>query len=137
MKDQNLIKLRALRKEEKTLKKDISTTKDKSIPEALEHVPDGGTFDIEGVGKYTLKVDKKYDLSEETGKHARAWQKKKVQYDALQEQIDDLKDQQSKLQEKMDKDGENHVKATKDTDCPYEPKESYTVVVLWGAKENQ
>ena len=130
MNNENLIKLRALRKEEKALKKDINTTKEDSIPEALEHVPNGGTFEVENVGKYTLKVDKKYDLSEETGKHARAWQKKKVEYDNLADQIADLKDQQSKLQEKMDKDGENHVAATKGTDHEYAPKVSYSVVVL-------
>ena len=130
MNNENLIKLRSLRKEEKALKKDINTTKEDSIPEALEHVPNGGTFEVENVGKYTLKVDKKYDLSEETGKHARAWQKKKAEFDNLAEQIADLKDQQSKLQEKMDKDGENHVAATKGTDHEYEPNVSYSVVVL-------
>lgn len=130
MNNENLIKLRALRKQEKALKKDISTTKEDSISEALEHVPNGGTFEVENVGKYTLKIEKKYNLSEETGKHARAWQKKKVQYDALQEQIDDLKNQQSRLQEKMDQDGENHVAATKGTALAYEPHKTYTVVVL-------
>ena len=130
MNNENLIKLRALRKEEKTLKKDINTTKEDAKDEALLIVPDGGTFDVEGVGKYTLKVDKKYDLSEETGKNARAWQKKKVEYDNLAAQITDLKEQQSKLQEKMDRDGVNHVAATKGTNHEYAPKVSYSIVVL-------
>ena len=87
-------------------------------------------FGMENYTNYTLKVEKKYDLSEEIGKHARTWQKKKTEFDKLAEQIADLKDQQSKLQEKMDKDGENHVAATKGTDHAYEPKVTYTVVVL-------
>ena len=130
MNNENLIKLRGLRKEEKELKKSIKTTKDNAVPEALEHVPNGGTFEIEGAGKYTLKVDTKYNLSEETGKYAKAWQKKKVQLEALEEQIAELKDQQSKLQDQMDKDGANHALATKGTEREYRPAMSYTVVVL-------
>ena len=48
--NENLIKLRSLRDDEKALKKVINTTKDAAIPEAFAHVPNGGTFEIEGVG---------------------------------------------------------------------------------------
>lgn len=130
MNNENLIQLRGLRKEEKELKKNIKTAKDNAVPEALEHAPNGGTFEVANVGKYTLKVDTKYDLSSEKGKHAKAWQKKKAQCDALDEQIAELKDQQSRLQAQMDKDGANHVLATQGSDDAYQPKVSYTVVVL-------
>lgn len=130
MENKNLIKLRELRDEEKALKKVINTTKEASIPEAFEHVPDGGTFEIEGVGRYTLKLNPTIDLKEETGKYARAWQKKNAQKEALQEQIDALKAQQSLLDEEMDKLGEKHIAAIAGTDHPYVPKTKPSIVVL-------
>ena len=128
--NENLIKLRELRDEEKALKKVINTTKDAAIPEALEHVPNGGTFTIEGGGKYTLKLNPTIDLSEETGKFARAWQKKQLEYNDLQEQIDALKAQQNLLDEEMDKLGEKHIAATAATDHPYVPKTKPSISVL-------
>ena len=128
--NENLIKLRELRDEEKALKKVINTTKDAAIPEALEHVPNGGTFTIEGVGKYTLKLNPTIDLSEETGKYARAWQKKQLEFNDLQEQIDALKAQQNLLDEEMDKLGEKHIAATAATDHPYVPKTKPSISVL-------
>lgn len=130
MNNENLIKLRELRDEEKALKKVINTTKEASIPEALEHAPNGGTFIIEGVGKYTLKLNPTIDLSDEIGKFARAWQKKKAQKEALQEQIDALKAQQNLLDEEMDKLGEKHIEATAGTEHPYVPKTKPSISVL-------
>ena len=126
MENKNLIKLRELRDEEKAIKKVINTTKEASIPEAFEHVPDGGTFEIEGVGRYTLKLNPTIDLKDETGKYARAWQKKNAQKEALQEQIDALKAQQNLLDEEMDKLGEKHIAATH----LYVPKTKPSIVVL-------
>ena len=130
MNNENLIKLRELRDEEKALKKVINTTKEASIPEAFEHVPDGGTFEIEGVGKYTLKLNPTIDLSDETGKFARAWQKKNAQKETLQEQIDSIKAQQNLLDEEMDKLAEKHIAATAGTDKPYVPKTKPSISVL-------
>ena len=128
--NENLIKLRSLRDEEKALKKVINTTKDAAIPEALAYAPNGGTFEIEGVGKYTLKLNPTIDLSDETGKFARAWQKKNAQKEALQEQIDALKAQQNLLEEEMDKLGEKHIAFTSATDHPYVPKTKPSISVL-------
>ena len=128
--NESLIKLRELRDEEKALKKVITETKEAALPEAFEHVPNGGTFEIEGVGKYTLKLNPTIDLSDETGKFARAWQKKKAEKVTLQEQIDDLKRQQDNLQEDMDRLGEKHIAATADSDHPYVPKTKPSISVL-------
>lgn len=130
MNNKNLIKLRELRDEEKALKKVINTTKEASIPEAFEHVPDGGTFEIEGVGRYTLKLNPTIDLKDETGKYARAWQKKNAQKENLQEQIDSLKAQQNLLDEEMDKLGEKHIEATAQSEKPYQPKYKPSISVL-------
>ena len=130
MNNENLIKLRELRDEEKALKKVINTTKEASIPEAFEYAPDGGTFEIEGVGKYTLKLNPTIDLSDETGKFARAWQKKNAQKETLQEQIDSIKAQQNLLDEEMDKLAEKHIAATAGTDKPYVPKTKPSISVL-------
>ena len=130
MNNENLIKLRELRDEEKALKKVINTTKEAAIPEALEHAPNGGTFIIEGVGKYTLKLNPTIDLSDEIGKFARAWQKKNAQKETLQEQIDSIKAQQNLLDEEMDKLAEKHIAATAGTDHPYVPKTKPSISVL-------
>lgn len=130
MNNENLIKLRELRDEEKALKRVINDTKDAAIPEALEHAPNGGTFIIEGVGKYTLKLNPTIDLKDETGKFARAWQKKNAQKEALQEQIDALKAQQNLLDEEMDKLCEKHIEATAGTEHPYVPKTKPSISVL-------
>lgn len=130
MSNENLIKLRELRDEEKELKKVINPIKDAAIEEALAIEPNGGTFTIEGVGKYTLKLNPTIDLSEETGKYARAWQKQNAHKQALQEQIDSLKAQQNLLDEEMDKLGEKHIAATAGTDHPYVPKTKPTISVL-------
>ena len=128
--NENLIKLRSLRDEEKALKRVINDTKDAAIPEAFEHVPNGGTFEIEGVGKYTLKLNPTIDLSDETGKFARAWQKKNAQKETLQEQIDALKAQQNLLDEEMDKLAEKHIASSAATDHPYIPKTKPSISVL-------
>lgn len=130
MNNENLIKLRELRDEEKALKRVINDTKDAAIPEALEHAPNGGTFEIEGVGRYTLKLNPTIDLKDETGKFARAWQKKNAQKEALQEQIDALKAQQNLLDEEMDKLAEKHIAATAGTDHPYVPTTKPSISVL-------
>ena len=130
MNNENLIKLRELRDEEKALKKVINTTKEAAIPEALEHAPNGGTFIIEGVGKYTLKLNPTIDLSDEIGKFARAWQKKNAQKETLQEQIDSIKAQQNLLDEEMDKLAEKHIAATAVSDHPYVPKTKPSISVL-------
>ena len=130
MNNENLIKLRELRDEEKALKKVINTTKEAAIPEALKHAPNGGTFEIEGVGRYTLKLNPTIDLKDETGKFARAWQKKNAQKEALQEQIDSIKAQQNLLDEEMDKLAEKHIAATAGTDHPYVPKTKPSISVL-------
>ena len=126
----NLIRLRELRDEEKALKKVINDTKDAAIPEAFEHVPNGGSFTIEGVGKYTLKLNPTIDLSDETGKYAKAWQKKNTQKETLQEQIDALKAQQNLLDEEMNMLAEKHIAATAATDHPYVPKTKPSISVL-------
>ena len=130
MANTNLIKLRELRDEEKALKKTITPVKDAAIQEAFAIVPDGGTFEIEGVGKYTLKLNTTIDLSDEKGKYARAWQKMNAQKDILQEQIDSLKAQQSLLDEEMDRLGEKHIAATAGTDKPYMPQLKPSISVL-------
>ena len=130
MNNENLIKLRSLRDEEKALKRVINDTKEEAIAEAFSHVPNGGTFSIEGVGKYTLKLNPTIDLTEESGKFARAWQKKHAQKDALQEQIDALKSQQNLLDEEMDRLGEKHIAATAGSDHPYTPKTKPSIAVL-------
>lgn len=130
MNNENLIKLRSLRDEEKALKRVINDTKEEAIVEAFSHVPNGGTFTIEGVGKYTLKLNPTIDLTDETGKFARAWQKKHAQKDALQEQIDALKAQQNLLDEEMDRLGEKHIAATAGSDHPYTPKTKPSIAVL-------
>lgn len=130
MNNKNLIKLRELRDEEKALKRVINNTKDAAISEAFEYAPNGGTFIIEGVGKYTLKLNPTIDLLDETGKFARAWQKKNAQKENLQEQIDSLKAQQNLLDEEMDKLGEKHITATAGTDHPYVPKTKPSISVL-------
>lgn len=130
MANTNLIKLRELRDEEKALKKTITPVKDAAIQEAFAIVPDGGTFEIEGVGKYTLKLNTAIDLSDEKGKYARAWQKMNAQKDILQEQIDSLKAQQSLLDEEMDRLGEKHIAATAGTDKPYMPQLKPSISVL-------
>lgn len=130
MNNENLIKLRELRDEEKALKRVINDTKDAAIPEALEHAPNGGTFIIEGVGKYTLKLNPTIDLSDEIGKFARVWQKKNAQKEALQEQIDSIKAQQNLLDEEMDKLAEKHIEATAGTEHPYVPKTKPSISVL-------
>ena len=128
--NENLIKLRELRDEEKALKRVINDTKDAAISEAFEYAPEGGTFTIEGVGKYTLKLNPTIDLSDETGKFARAWQKKNAQKETLQEQIDSIKAQQNLLDEEMDKLAEKHIEATAGTDHPYVPKTKPSISVL-------
>jgi len=128
--NENLIKLRELRDEEKALKRVINDTKDAAITEAFKHVPNGGTFEIEGVGKYTLKLNPTIDLKDEKGKFARAWQKKEVEYNDLQEQIDVLKRQQSDIQEDMDKLAEKHIEATALSENPYQPKYKPSISVL-------
>lgn len=128
--NENLIKLRELRDEEKALKRVINDTKDAAIPEAFEYAPEGGTFTIEGVGKYTLKLNPTIDLSDETGKFARAWQKKNAQKETLQEQIDALKAQQNLLDEEMDKLAEKHIEATAQSEKPYQPKYKPSISVL-------
>ena len=130
MNNENLIKLRELRDEEKALKKVINTTKEAAIPEALEHAPNGGTFTIEGVGRYTLKLNPTIDLKDETGKFARAWQNKNAQKETLQEQIDSIKAQQNLLDEEMDKLAEKHIAATAGTDHSYVPKTKPSISVL-------
>lgn len=130
MDNTNLIKLRELRDEEKSLKKVINDTKEAALPEAFEYAPNGGTFSIEGVGKYTLKLNPTIDLSDETGKFARVWLKKKAQKLTLQEQIDELKRQQDNLQEDMDKLGEKHIEATAKSEKPYQPKYKPSISVL-------
>lgn len=130
MESENLIKLRELRDEEKALKKVINPVKDAAIEEAFGFVPDGGTFEIEGVGKYTLKLNPTIDLSDETGKYARAWQKKQLEYNDLQEQIDVLKRKQSDIQEDMDKLAEKHIASTATTDHPYVPQLKPSISVL-------
>ena len=130
MANTNLIKLRELRDEEKALKKTITPVKDAAIQEAFAIVPDGGTFEIEGIGKYTLKLNTAIDLSDEKGKYARAWQKMNAQKDTLQEQIDSLKAQQSLLDEEMDRLGEKHIAATAGTDKPYMPQLKPSISVL-------
>lgn len=130
MNNENLIKLRSLRDEEKALKRVINETKEEAIAEAFLHVPNGGTFTIEGVGKYTLKLNPTIDLTEETGKFARAWQKKHAQKDSLQEQIDALKAQQNLLGEEMDRLGEKHIATTAGTEKPYVPKTKPSIAVL-------
>lgn len=130
MENTNLIKLRELRDEEKVLKKDINTTKEAALPEAFEHAPNGGTFTIEGVGKYTLKLNPTIDLKDEKGKFARAWQKKKLEYNDLQEQIDAIKQKQDDLQEDMDNLAQKHIEATAGTDYPYVPKTKPSISVL-------
>ena len=130
MNNENLIKLRELRDEEKALKRVINDTKDAAIPEALEHAPNGGTFTIEGVGRYTLKLNPTIDLKDETGKFARAWQKKNAQKETLQEQIDSIKAQQNLLDEEMDKLAEKHIAATAGTEHPYVPKTKPSISVL-------
>lgn len=130
MENKNLIKLRELRDEEKVLKKDINTTKEAALPEAFAHVPNGGTFTIEGVGKYTLKLNPSIDLKDEKGKFARAWQKKKLEYNDLQEQIDAIKQKQDDLQEDMDNLAQKHIEATAGTDYPYVPKTKPSISVL-------
>lgn len=130
MNNENLIKLRELRDEEKALKKVITETKEAALPEAFEHVPNGGTFEIEGVGRYTLKLNPTIDLKDETGKFARAWQKKNAQKEALQDQIDALKAQQNLLDEEMDKLGEKHIEATAQSEKPYQPKYKPSISVL-------
>ena len=130
MDNTNLIKLRELRDEEKALKKVINDTKEAALPEAFEHAPNGGTFEIEGVGKYTLKLNPKIDLKDEKGKFARAWQKKKLEYNDLQEQIDAIKQKQDDLQEDMDNLAQKHIEATAKTDKPYVPKTKPSISVL-------
>lgn len=130
MDNKNLIKLRELRDEEKTLKKVINDTKEAALPEAFEHVPNGGTFTIEGVGKYTLKLNPTIDLKDEKGKFARAWQKKLVEFKELQEQIDAIKQKQDDLQEDMDNLAQKHIEATAKTDHPYKPKTKPSISVL-------
>ncbi len=130
MNNENLMELRELRKEEKVLKANINAVKEDAILEAQAIVPSGGTFDIEGAGRYILKVETGYDLTNETGKYAKAWQKKKKRMDELQEQINDLRAQQAILREKMANDGANHVSATRGTERAYQPIISYTIVVL-------
>ena len=130
MDNTNLIKLRELRDEEKALKKVINDTKEAALPEAFEHAPNGGTFTIEGVGKYTLKLNPTIDLKDEKGKFARAWQKKKLEYNDLQEQIDAIKQKQDDLQEDMDNLAQKHIEATAKTDHPYKPKTKPSISVL-------
>lgn len=130
MNNENLIKLRELRDEEKALKKVITDTKEAALPEAFEYAPEGGTFTIEGVGKYTLKLNPTIDLKDEKGKFARAWQKKQLEYNDLQEQIDALKRKQSDIQEDMDNLAQKHIEATAKTDHPYKPKTKPSISVL-------
>ena len=130
MDNTNLIKLRELRDEEKALKKVINDTKEAALPEAFEHAPNGGTFEIEGVGKYTLKLNPKIDLKDEKGKFARSWQKKLLEFKELQEQIDELERQQDNLQEDMDKLAQKHIEATAKSDHPYKPKTKPSISVL-------
>ena len=130
MQNENLIALRELRNEEKELKKTIDSVKEAAIDEAIVIVPNGGTFEIENVGKYNLKLNPTYDLSEEKGKLAREWHKMNAEYNNLQEQIDSLKRKQSNLREDMDKLGEKHIAATAATDHPYKPEYKRSISVL-------
>ena len=130
MNNENLIKLRELRDEEKALKRVINDTKDAAITEAFEYAPEGGTFTIEGVGKYTLKLNPTIDLKDEKGKFARAWQKKQLEYNDLQEQIDALKRKQSDIQEDMDRLAEKHIASIATTDHPYVPQLKPSISVL-------
>lgn len=128
--NENLIKLRELRDEEKALKRVINDTKDAAITEAFEYAPEGGTFTIEGVGKYTLKLNPTIDLKDEKGKFARAWQKKQLEYNDLQEKIDALKRKQSDIQEDMGRLAEKHIASTATTDHPYVPQLKPSISVL-------
>ena len=79
---------------------------------------------------YQYKTEIKHDLSKETGKYAKAWQKKKAQFDDMATQIADLKAQQETIKAQMDQDGVKHEAATKGKENEYHPTETHTIAVM-------
>ena len=64
MKTENLKALRELRAQEKAIKAQIDIVKPLAIEEAKELAPDGGKFEVEGVGDFVLDIVPVYDLAD-------------------------------------------------------------------------
>ena len=64
MQTENLKLLRELRAQEKAIKAQIDIVKPLAIEEAKELAPDGGKFEVEGVGDFVLDIVPVYDLAD-------------------------------------------------------------------------
>ena len=63
MKTENLKELRELRAQEKAIKARIDEVSEEATKEALEIAPEGGEFEVEGVGTFTDRGDRLLRLS--------------------------------------------------------------------------
>ena len=84
MKTENLKELRELRAQEKAIKARIDEVSEEATKEALEIAPEGGEFEVEGVGTFQLQLTEVIDFSDYhryKGEDAVHWREKKAAQD--------------------------------------------------------
>ena len=84
MQTENLKLLRSLRTQEKALKARIDEVSGEAAKEALEIAPEGGEFEVEGVGTFQLQLTEVIDFSDYhryKGEDAVRWREKKAAQD--------------------------------------------------------
>jgi hypothetical protein len=64
MKADNLKELRELRNQEKAIKARIDEISGKATDEAVAIAPDGGEFEVDGVGKFQLQRTESFDFAD-------------------------------------------------------------------------
>ena len=80
----NLIELRELRAQEKAIKARIDEVSGEATKEALVIAPEGGEFEVEGVGTFQLQLTEVIDFSDYhryKGEDAVRWREKKAAQD--------------------------------------------------------
>jgi hypothetical protein len=84
METKNLKELRELRAQEKAIKARIDEISGEAAKEALEIAPEGGEFEVEGVGTFQLQLTEVFDFSNHhryKGEDAVRWREKKAAQD--------------------------------------------------------
>ena len=84
MKTENLKELRELRAQEKAIKARIDEVSGEATKEALSLAPEGGEFEVEGVGTFQLQLTEVIDFSDYhryKGEDAVRWREKKAAQD--------------------------------------------------------
>ena len=76
MKANNLKELRELRNQEKAIKARIDEISDEATQEAVALAPDGGEFEVEGIGTFQLQMTEVIDMMNShryKGEEAKRW----------------------------------------------------------------